>query len=125
MPVEEMMKKIYQIGELRIGSAANTYGPARMCILPGALGKIGFISPLSWHFCGSCNRLRLTADGKIKSCLFSEEEIDIKEPLRAGASMAELVNIFREAVIKKSHGHCLNENSNRYVSQQSMCAIGG
>lgn len=125
MPVEEIMKKIYQIGELRIGSAANTYGPARMCILPGALGKIGFIAALSWHFCGSCNRLRLTADGKIKSCLFSEEEIDIKGPLRAGAPMVELVDIFKKAVIKKPHGHYLNENSKRYVSPQSMCAIGG
>jgi cyclic pyranopterin phosphate synthase len=125
MPVEEIVKKISQIGELQIASVTDTYGPARHGILPDARGKIGFIAPLSWHFCGSCNRLRLTADGKIMSCLFSEEAIDIKGPLRAGAPMAELIDIFRKAVIKKPRGHYLKENSNRCVSQQSMCAIGG
>ncbi|NIR14625.1 MAG: GTP 3',8-cyclase MoaA, partial [Desulfobacterales bacterium] len=51
---------------------------------------MGFIAPLSWHFCGSCNRLRLTSDGKLRTCLFSEKEIDIKGPLRAKASLQEL-----------------------------------
>lgn len=60
-------------------------GPARLCALPGARGKFGFIAPMSWHFCSSCNRLRLTADGKIGSCLFSNDEMDIKTPLRRGA----------------------------------------
>ena len=83
MPIGEIIKRIPHIKKAHVGPALATNGPARMCTLPGAKGKIGFIAPMSWHFCGSCNRLRLTADGKIRTCLFSETEIDVKTPLRS------------------------------------------
>jgi cyclic pyranopterin phosphate synthase len=125
-PVDEIMRRIRQIGGAQIGPATDTFGPARLCILPGALGKVGFIAPLGWHFCGSCNRIRLTADGKLKSCLFSEEEIDIKGHLRTGAGMDELVDIFRRVVVRKPDGHHLNQEKNRCASARPMMrAIGG
>ena len=125
MPVEEIMKKISQIDRAQIGPATDSYGPAKLCKLPGAKGKVGFIAPISWHFCGSCNRLRLTAEGKIKTCLFSQSEIDIKTPLRSGANQKEIINIFQRAVSKKPRRHHLNEKKHQIACRQVMRAIGG
>jgi len=80
-------------------------GPARLFRFPGAVGQIGFISPVSDHFCGSCNRLRLTADGKLKTCLFSEELTDLKPLLRSGAGDEELENKLDEALLTKPLHH--------------------
>jgi cyclic pyranopterin phosphate synthase len=125
MPVEEFMKRIYQIDRVQIEPATDSYGPARLCRLPGAAGKVGFIAPISWHFCGSCNRLRLTADGQIKTCLFSRQEIDIKTPLRTGANQKDIINIFRQAVTAKPSGHHLNAKEHQHACQRAMRAIGG
>jgi GTP 3',8-cyclase len=125
MPVEEIMKKISQIDRVQIEPATDSYGPARLCKLPGAVGKVGFIAPISWHFCGSCNRLRLTADGKIKTCLFSGEEIDIKTLLRTGATQNDIINIFRQAVAEKPSGHHLNAKNHQNACQRTMRTIGG
>ena len=80
-------------------------GPARLFKLPGAIGEIGFISPISDHFCTSCNRLRLTADGKLRTCLFSEEETDLKRLLRSGCSDEELEKKLDEAISTKPLRH--------------------
>jgi len=125
IPVEEFMKKINQLGRVQIEPTTNSCGPAKLCRLPGAVGKVGFIAPISWHFCGSCNRLRLTADGKIKTCLFSQEEIDIKTPLRAGATQDEIINIFGQAVANKPSGHHLSAKDHQNTCQRIMRAIGG
>jgi len=125
MPVEEFMKKIHRIDRVKIEPATDSYGPARLCKLPGAVGKVGFIAPISWHFCGSCNRLRLTADGKIKTCLFSRDEIDIKAALRARATQDDIINIFRRSVAEKPAGHRLNENGRQNACGRAMRAIGG
>jgi cyclic pyranopterin phosphate synthase len=125
IPVEEFMKKINQIDRVQIEPATDSYGPARLCRLPGAVGKVGFIAPISWHFCGSCNRLRLTADGKIKTCLFSREEIDIKTPLRTGATQNDIISIFRQAVAHKPSGHHLSAKDHQNACQRAMRAIGG
>ncbi|MDI6872006.1 MAG: GTP 3',8-cyclase MoaA [Bacillota bacterium] len=76
-------------------------GPARSWRLKGAQGTVGFISPVSERFCDQCNRLRLTADGHLRPCLLSTREIDVKGPLRAGASGAELASLFCQAVALK------------------------
>ncbi len=125
IPVEEFMKKIHQIDRVQIEPATDSYGPARLCKLPGAVGKVGLIAPISWHFCGSCNRLRLTADGKIKTCLFSREEIDIKNPLRSGATQNQIIDIFRQAVAAKPFGHHLNAKDHQNACGRAMRAIGG
>jgi cyclic pyranopterin phosphate synthase len=79
---------------------------------------------MSWHFCGSCNRLRLTADGKIRSCLFSNDEMDIKTPLRRGASKKELSEFFTSAAKHKPRRHHLNEERHSNTGR-GMYAIGG
>ena len=79
-------------------------GPARLFEFEGAPGKIGFISPLSDHFCSTCNRIRLTADGRLRSCLFSNQEIDIKEAMRSGGSDEDLRQIFIKGIENKPVG---------------------
>ena len=85
-------------------------GPARYYQLPGAAGTLGFISPVSEHFCHACNRLRLTSDGRLLPCLMSNHSIDLRTPLRAGASDAELRIIFERAILAKPRGHHLAEH---------------
>ena len=82
-------------------------GPARYYQLPGAAGTVGFISPVSDHFCHLCNRLRLTSDGRLLPCLMSNHAIDLRTPLRAGADDAELQAIFRQAIVEKPREHHL------------------
>ena len=124
VPVGEIMRKIPGIEHARIDPILENPGPARLCALPGAIGKIGFIAPMSWHFCGSCNRLRLTADGKIRNCLFSNVETDIKTALRRGASKKELIEFFKSAAKHKPRRHYLNENIHGKTGR-GMYAIGG
>ena len=124
MPVGEIMRKIPGIDSAQIHPNIANPGPARMCTLPGAIGKIGFIAPMSWHFCGSCNRLRLTADGKLRSCLFSDKELDVKTQLRRGVSKRALIEMIKSAVKHKPRRHHLNEIKHTHT-KRSMVAIGG
>jgi cyclic pyranopterin phosphate synthase len=124
IPVGEIIRKIPGIDHARVIPILDNPGPARLCALPGAKGKVGFIAPMGWHFCGSCNRLRLTADGKIRSCLFSNVEMDIKTPLRSGASKMELIEFFTSAVTHKPRRYQLNGNSHGKTGR-GMYAIGG
>jgi len=99
-------------------------GPAKRCRFESAKGEIGFISALSHHFCSTCNRLRLTADGKLRPCLFAEDEVDIKAPLRSGCSQEDLECVFQEAISKKPKGHLANI-SERAHCLRAMSTIGG
>ena len=87
-------------------------------------GEIGFINPVSEPFCGDCNRIRLTAEGKLRTCLFSIHETDLREPLRAGASDHELEEIVRDAVWRKELKHHVGEEGFRQPPR-TMSAIGG
>jgi GTP 3',8-cyclase len=80
-------------------------GPARYFRFDGGAGVLGFISPISNHFCGECNRLRLTADGKLRPCLFSETEIDLRSVLRSGAPDDEIERLIKLSVAAKPQGH--------------------
>ncbi|MGB2711836.1 MAG: GTP 3',8-cyclase MoaA [Conexibacter sp.] len=87
-------------------------------------GRIGFINPVSEPFCGDCNRIRLTADGRLRTCLFSLHETDLRGPLRSGASDDELEQIVRDAVWRKELKHHVNEPG--FVQPaRTMSAIGG
>jgi cyclic pyranopterin phosphate synthase len=87
-------------------------------------GRIGFINPVSEPFCGDCDRIRLTADGKLRTCLFSLNETDLREPLRAGASDDELEQIVRDAVWRKELKHHVNDPG--FIQPaRTMSAIGG
>ncbi len=113
VPVSEMRKCIEAMGKLEPSEVEVGNGPAKYYRLPGATGTIGFITPVTEHFCYRCNRLRLTADGKLRPCLLSEEEIDLKEPLRSGASVIELKNLIEKAIASKPKGHHLAEGKKR------------
>ena len=99
-------------------------GPARRFRLPGAAGEIGFISAISHHFCSTCNRLRLTANGQLRPCLMSDEQVDLKGPIRAGGTDADIQALFFEAMSKKQSEHHLARRGPTQVAAQ-MCAIGG
>ena len=95
------------------------WGPARYFEFPGAKGTVGFISPLSRHFCSECNRLRLTADGKLRPCLFSDREIDVRTALREGGEEA-VYNCFLEALNLKP-----DEHHDKVGTERNMSQIGG
>ena len=98
----------------------NSSGPAREFTFPGARGRLGFISPLSDHFCQECNRLRLTADGHLRPCLLSDVEVPILSALRAGE---ELGPYLERAVALKPRGHDLDANP--LSVSRCMIQIGG
>jgi cyclic pyranopterin phosphate synthase len=95
-------------------------GEARLYRFPGALGEVGFISSVTQPFCASCNRARLTADGKLRLCLLREKEVDLLAPLRAGANEDDIRQIILDGIWEKPWGHGLNEDViplNRVMSQ--------
>ncbi len=107
--VNEMKERLEFIGKLEPCLPGVGNGPAKYYRFPGAKGSIGFITPVSEHFCFQCNRLRLTADGKLKPCLLAEDEIDLREPLRNGTSAEGLKELIKEAVSRKPLQHRLAE----------------
>jgi GTP 3',8-cyclase len=92
--LEDSIRSKYNL----IPSTSSHRGPAKMFHLPGGKGQIGFISPMSSHICGECNRIRLTPDGKLKPCLFSDSEYDVKALLRGNASDSEIADFIRGVV---------------------------
>lgn len=94
-----------EFGDLLPMERTSLDGPATMFKLAGAQGRIGIIDPITGHFCGTCNRLRLTARGTLRPCLLGNSEIDIKTPLRKGASEKELAEIIQAAVLAKPIGN--------------------
>jgi cyclic pyranopterin phosphate synthase len=106
IPADEIKSVVESLGLLTPVNIRKS-GPARYFRLNGAPGVVGFISPLSNHFCGECNRLRLTADGKLRPCLFSETEIDLKPALRGGAPDDEIERLLKLSIEVKPEGHNL------------------
>jgi cyclic pyranopterin phosphate synthase len=104
-------------------ATVNGAGPARSYKLQGATGTLGFISAVSEHFCASCNRLRLTADGKLRPCLLAADELDLRTPLRQGASEADIKALLQEAIHAKPQGHHLADHTR--VRDRAMAQIGG
>jgi len=102
---------------------ALSRGPARYWRLPGARGSVGFISPVSEHFCATCNRVRLTADGRLRLCLLQEREVDLRAVLRGGADDAALADALREAIRLKPAAHDLARDL--APADRRMAQIGG
>ncbi|MFO8010457.1 MAG: GTP 3',8-cyclase MoaA [Dehalococcoidia bacterium] len=120
--IAEITEHIEKLGTLETGKLDGN-GPAKYYRLPGATGTIGFISPISNHFCYQCNRLRLTADGKLRPCLLSDDEIDLRGPLREGASADDLKRLIEKAIESKPKGHSLGSGGTGW--NRNMCQIGG
>ena len=98
-----------ECGALEISNGGKLDGEARVFHLPGARGDIGFISTVTAPFCDSCNRARLTADGRLRLCLLRENEVDLLTPLRAGASLEDLRRLILDGIWSKPWGHGLAE----------------
>lgn len=127
IPAKEIMEIINNAGSDKLAPVVDQKagaGPARRFRFKGASGEVGFISPVSEHFCGSCNRLRLTADGKLRTCLFSDTEIDIRRALRDGGSDEAVEELLFKAVKEKPERHHINENIFKKCSR-TMSLIGG
>lgn len=111
------------LGPLSLVPGHNGHDPARPYRLAGAKGQLGFISSVTEPFCAGCNRLRLTADGRLRLCLLRDDEVDLLGPLRAGADFATLRKIMAEAAYHKPWGHRLEEND--VARSREMSQIGG
>ena len=123
LPGDELRAIIHAVHPLE-EVPRERHATARIFRFRDGQGEIGFINPVSEPFCGDCNRIRLTAEGKLRTCLFSLHETDLREPLRTGASDAELEAIVRAAVWQKELKHHVNEPGFRQPAR-SMSAIGG
>jgi GTP 3',8-cyclase len=117
--MQEMLSRISFLN-IEPDNAQTGNGPARMYRIPGAMGKVGFISPIGNHFCASCNRLRLTSDGFLRSCLLLDKEVDIKECLNNGN---DLLPMILKAVSLKPEGHEIS--AHHYPETRHMAEIGG
>jgi cyclic pyranopterin phosphate synthase len=121
--VGEMRKRLERLGKLEPCLPSVGNGPARYFRFPQATGTIGFITPVSEHFCFQCNRLRLTSDGKLRFCLLAEDEIDFKQPLRSGISLMGLKQLIKEAVARKPLRHRMAEG---YIPKdRPLTQVGG
>lgn len=105
VPASEILSRIAEVGELTPLPPEGGGGPARCYRLPGASASVGVISAMTEHFCDSCDRLRITADGKIRSCLLAGGEVDIKDLLRRGASDEEIRDALQRAAALKPEWH--------------------
>ena len=124
VPVIELRSRIeQQMGPLHPVRGPKGTGPARYYRLGGAKGTIGFIGALSDHFCPTCNRLRLTADGRLRPCLLDEHEIDLRAALRSGGSLETIKALLTLAIQSKPKCHHLHEA--RAPQDRTMAQIGG
>jgi GTP 3',8-cyclase len=123
LPNEEIRAMIAAVHPLEpVGR--ERHGTARRWRFADGTGEIGFISPVTEPFCGDCNRIRLTAEGELRTCLFSLHETDLRGPLRAGATDAELEALIRDAVWRKELKHHVNDPG--FVQPaRTMSRIGG
>ncbi len=124
LPMSEVHRRLQKLGGLREVPRSPAAGPARPFGLPGFRGQLGFISPMSEHHCQTCNRLRLTAAGRLRACLFGSRELDVKGPLRQGLGDAALARLFEEAILSKAAGHRLDPELAPWPCRP-MVSIGG
>jgi cyclic pyranopterin phosphate synthase len=128
LPAMQLMKEIsgrYELEKIK-DKKNRSDGPAKIFKIKGGRGEIGFINPVSSHFCSTCNRLRLTSDGKLRACLLNEEEVDFKKALRENWSDTELERLIREAILLKPKQHdlaCMERHLKK--CHRDMSAIGG
>lgn len=124
--IREIIGRRYLL-ERANGIRTKMDGPAQIYKIAGGAGEIGFISPLSKQFCDSCNRLRLTANGRLRACLFSDDDIDLRGPLRSGCDDAGLSELIKSTIAKKPIQHALACDEGHHIKKcmKNMSSIGG
>ena len=121
VPSDEILERVARLGHLTPGGGPpRGNGPAAYYKLDGARGSIGVITPMTHTYCGSCNRVRLTADGRLRTCLFGDHEIDLRTPLRAGEALDPY---FRRALAEKPKEHALLQM--RIGGLRALSQVGG
>lgn len=124
MPAAEIRAELARGGSLLPLDRNHASGPAQLFRYPNSRGRIGLIPAVSSHFCSDCNRLRVTADGRVRPCLFSDQEIDLRQHLRAGASPETLATLLAEAILGKPEGHRI-ASTDFVPGRRRMHGIGG
>lgn len=124
LSIDRIRTEIERISPLLEDHSGHQNGPAVTYRWRGARGTIGFISPVSRHFCADCNRLRLTSDGKLRTCLFSDDEIDLRRCLRDGCNDQKLAEVLQVALEAKPREHGINSHYFKKC-QRTMSSIGG
>lgn len=128
---EEIKIRLAELGTLTPFRKSYGKGPARMYELKspeGKIGAVGFISPINHHFCDQCNRLRLTSEGKLRSCLLNDDETDLKSLMRGGGSDQEIIASIKNIILNKPQGHTLQQDfpaDERTFCSGRMSRIGG
>jgi cyclic pyranopterin phosphate synthase len=120
----EILDRIRAIGELRPVDGPPGNGPARYYAFDGAAGSVGVISPLSHDYCDTCNRVRLSADGRLKLCLFGDHFIDLRAPVRDRAGEDALIAILRGSMYVKPERHHLDIGQTA-SAMRALSEIGG
>jgi len=122
LPLAEVRRRLAALGDLEAVTTSATAGPARTFRVPGFRGELGFISSVTDHHCPTCNRLRLTAAGWLRPCLFATPQLDLKGPLRRGDSDEVLAQLFHEAMRLKG---CVSPALLSSSPDRAMVSIGG
>lgn len=125
IPIQDIIQRIPDIDQAHMVFPQKRSGPAKIFALPDAKGCTGFIAAVSQHFCQNCNRLRLTANGKLRTCLFAMDETDFKSVLRKGAGKADLIDLFRKSILNKPQQHGESASASDSLEHRGMYAIGG
>jgi cyclic pyranopterin phosphate synthase len=121
VPSDEILARVGALGALAPDAGpARGNGPAAYYRLPDAAGSIGVITPMTHTYCGSCNRVRLTADGRLRTCLFGDHEVNLRDPLRDGV---DLVPLYRQALAEKPLEHQLLQM--RVGGLKALSEVGG
>jgi cyclic pyranopterin phosphate synthase len=127
-PISEILESAQRVTSLtQIEDKKKDSGPAKMYDLPEGKGRLGFISPLSAHFCHQCNRLRITSDGRLRTCLFSDKEYRLRPILRSPKlGLPAVLRVIKLANQAKPLGyHLLEKHKKEMVCQRGMSTIGG
>lgn len=125
IPTEELLRQMEEVYGKAEVLPYDGEGPAQYYAFAGFAGRIGFISPISHKFCAECNRLRLTAEGRLKLCLYYKDGIDLRELLRNGAEDSQLQEAIAQALLQKPKEHAFGVKDRERTEQRRMNQIGG
>ncbi len=125
VPGKEIYEKINEVFPLKLVETTRGSGTAwKYAFADGAKGEIGIIAPVTEMFCGACSRIRLTADGQIRTCLFSTTEHNLRDFIRNGASRDETIEFIKDVVLQKEPSHRINDPAFEQPAR-TMSFIGG
>ena len=124
VPMDKVKEKVERIGKLVVCGRSRWGGPAEIYRLEGAKGEIGFISAVTRHFCSDCNRLRVNSKGKLLTCLFGSDDLDLKELVQSGADKEKIKKAIQTVVLGKNDIRTMIANGDS-TRGEAMSCVGG